>query len=84
VIDFDLLFEDLIAAREPLSFDGLSSGPELRALATSLETLSLRVLKRFVDIEDLMQGVRASASLPRLGGARAGVPGRADGRRRAA
>ena len=44
VIDFELLFEQLIAARKPLSFDGLASGPEFRALATSLETLSLRVL----------------------------------------
>ena len=34
VIDFELLFEQLIAARKPLSFDGLASGPEFRALAT--------------------------------------------------
>jgi predicted acylesterase/phospholipase RssA len=68
VIDFDLLFEDLIAARKPLSFEGLASGPEFRALATSLETLSLRVLHDFADGDELRQAVRASASLPRLGG----------------
>lgn len=68
VIDFDLLFEELIATRKPLSFDGLASGPEFRALATSLETLSLRVLAGFTDREELLQAVRASASLPRLGG----------------
>jgi len=68
VIDFELLFEELIAARKPLSFDGLASGPEFRALATSLETLSLRVLAGFADIGELMRAVRASASLPRLGG----------------
>jgi predicted patatin/cPLA2 family phospholipase len=69
VIDFDALFEEVIAARKPLSLDALSSGPEFRALATSLDTLSLRVLDRFADAEELMQAVRASAWLPRLGGA---------------
>ena len=68
VIDFDLLFEELIAARKPWSLDRLASGPEFRALATSLETQSLRVLAGFTDIDELMQAVRASASLPRLGG----------------
>jgi hypothetical protein len=46
VIDFELLFEELIAARKPLAFEGLASGPEFRALATSLETLSLRGARR--------------------------------------
>jgi predicted acylesterase/phospholipase RssA len=68
VIDFDLLFEELIAARKPLAFEGLSSGPEFRALATSLDTLSLSVLGDFADIEEMMLAVRASAALPRLGG----------------
>ncbi len=68
VIDFDLLFEELIAAHKPWCFDALSSGPDFRALATSLDTLSLRVLTDFADIEELMQAVRASSSLPRLGG----------------
>jgi predicted acylesterase/phospholipase RssA len=49
VIDFDLLFDDVIGARKPLSFENLASGPEFRALATSLETLSLRVLTGFAD-----------------------------------
>jgi predicted acylesterase/phospholipase RssA len=69
VVDFDLLFEELIGARKPLSFERLSWGPEFRALATSLETMSLRVLEGFTDSEELMQAVRASAALPRLGGA---------------
>jgi predicted patatin/cPLA2 family phospholipase len=68
VIDFDLLFEELIAARKPLAFEAFSSGPEFRALATSLETFSLRVLSGFADIGELMQAIRASAALPRLGG----------------
>jgi len=68
VIDFELLFEELIAARKPLAFEGLASGPEFRALATSLETLSLAVLAGFADIDELMRAVRASASLPSIGG----------------
>jgi predicted patatin/cPLA2 family phospholipase len=46
----------------------LASGPEFRALAVSLETLTLRVLADFTDIDELTQAVRASAALPRLGG----------------
>ena len=68
VIDFELLFEELIATRKPLWFEGLSGRPEFRALATSLETMSLRVLQDFADGEEIRQAVRASASLPRLGG----------------
>ena len=68
VIDFELLFEELIGTRKPLSFERLSAGPEFRALATSLETMSLRVLQGFADAEEVRQAVRASASLPRLGG----------------
>lgn len=68
VVDFDFLFGELIAARKPLSFAALASGPDFRALSTSLETLSLRVLRDFTDAEELMQAVRASAALPVLGG----------------
>jgi predicted acylesterase/phospholipase RssA len=68
VIDFDLLFAELIGVRKPLSFDGLATGPEFRALATSLETMSLRVLRDFIDGDEVLQAVRASAALPRLGG----------------
>ena len=69
VIDFDLLFEEVIAARKPLSVERVPAGPEFRALATSIETLSLRVLADFADSDELTQAIRASASLPRLGGA---------------
>ncbi|MGZ6662065.1 MAG: patatin-like phospholipase family protein [Solirubrobacteraceae bacterium] len=68
VIDFELLFEELIASRKPLSFDHLCGGPEFRALATSLDSYSLRVLADFSDVDELRQAVRASAALPRLGG----------------
>lgn len=69
LVDFDLLFDDVIAARKPLSFERLADGPEFRALATSLETLTLRVLADFSDLHELVQAVRASASLPRFAGA---------------
>jgi predicted patatin/cPLA2 family phospholipase len=68
VVDFDVLFGEIIAARKPLSFAALASGPELRALAVSLETGDVRVLQDFADIDELMQAVRASAALPMLGG----------------
>jgi predicted acylesterase/phospholipase RssA len=58
----------LIGTRKPLSFDALSSGPELRVLAISLETMSLRVLRGFADGDEVRRAVRAGASLPRLGG----------------
>jgi predicted patatin/cPLA2 family phospholipase len=68
LIDFDLLFDDVIAARKPLWAGGRSQPPEFRALATSLETYEQRVLEGFVDVDEMLQGIRASASLPRLGG----------------
>jgi predicted acylesterase/phospholipase RssA len=68
IVDFELLFEDLIAARKPLLFDRLALGPEFRALAISLETMALRVLADFADGEEVINAVRASASLPRFAG----------------
>ena len=68
VVDFDLLFEELIGARKPLSFERLSAGPELRVLATSLDSMSLRVLDRFADAAEVLSAVRASSALPRLAG----------------
>lgn len=68
VVDFTLLFEKLIAARRPLSFERLAAGPEFRAIATSLDTLSLRVLADFASFEELMLAVRASSFLPRFAG----------------
>jgi predicted patatin/cPLA2 family phospholipase len=70
VIDFELLFGDIIGKRKPLAIQGLATGPEFRALATSLETRSLRVLADFADSEEMLQAVRASAALP-VGGAAA-------------
>ena len=72
VIDFDLLFEELIAARKPLPFDALASGPELRMLATSLDKHALRVLSGFPDMSELVDAARASMSVPRLAARRPG------------
>jgi predicted patatin/cPLA2 family phospholipase len=68
VVNFELLFGEVIGARKPLSFDRLAAGPEFRALATSLETMSLRVLAGFPDMAEAMEAVRASGALPGLGG----------------
>ncbi|HET6868145.1 MAG TPA: patatin-like phospholipase family protein [Solirubrobacteraceae bacterium] len=68
VVDLDRLFDEVISARKPLSYDALASGPDFRALAVSLETLSLRVLQRFTTIDEAMAAVRASGSLPWFGG----------------
>lgn len=68
LVDFELLFEELIASRKPLSFGHFCGGPDFRALATSLDSYSLRVLADFSDVDELRQAVRASAALPRLGG----------------
>lgn len=68
VIDFELLFSEVIDARKPLSSEGLAAGPEFRALATSLETMSLRVLAGFSNMTEAIDAIRASAALPGLGG----------------
>ena len=82
IVDLDLLFEDLIAARKPLSFERLAVGPDFRALATSLETMSLRVLADFADVDEVDpcdQGERVPSSLRRRP---TGVSRRAHGRRK--
>ena len=68
VIDYDLLFDDVIAARKPLAFERLAAGPDFRSLATSLDTLTLRVLTGFTDSREMLQAIRVSAALPRLAG----------------
>jgi predicted patatin/cPLA2 family phospholipase len=67
-IDFDLLFDDLIRNRKPYAIDGLASGPPFRALGVDLASSQLCVLKDFADVEELMQAVRVSCSLPLLSG----------------
>jgi hypothetical protein len=64
IIDFDLMFGEVIARRKPLSWEAFSAGPDFSALAMSLETGSLAVLHSFTDLDELMLAVRASASVP--------------------
>ena len=77
VIDFDFLFDELIGARGLLTAAEQRGAPEFRALATSRETLSLRVLRDFADGAELAQAVRASAALPGLCGTPAAFRGEA-------
>lgn len=80
IVDFDRLFNDVISSRMPLSSDALASGPEFRALATSFETLSLRVLQDFADIDDAMQAVRGKRGFAVAGRAATHLSRRANGR----
>jgi predicted patatin/cPLA2 family phospholipase len=65
-VDLDLLFDELIRDRKPYFPDGLAAGPPFRGLAVDLTTSELRVLRDFVDVEDLINAVRASCALPLL------------------
>src|SRR4051794_2687443 len=68
VIDLAWLFETMIPTRVALPGTAASSGPELRALAASAAELRLRVLGGFSDIDEQLQAVRASCSIPVLSG----------------
>ncbi|MGD0455902.1 MAG: patatin-like phospholipase family protein, partial [Solirubrobacteraceae bacterium] len=66
VIDFDYLFDELISNRKPYDSDGLAAGPSFRALSVDLASSELRVLRDFINVEELTAAVRASCSLPLL------------------
>ena len=63
IIDFDLMFGEVIARRKPLSWEAFA-GPDFSALATSLETGSLAALHSFTDLDELLLAMRTSASVP--------------------
>ena len=81
VIDFDYLFDELISKRKPYDIDGLAVGPAFRALGVDLATSTPQVLRNFLDVEELMDAVRVSCSLPLLSDAPVSFRGRpmADG-----
>ncbi len=66
VIDFDFLFDELISNRKPYDVEGLAAGPSFRALGVDLTSSTPRVLRDFADVEELMDAVRVSCSLPLL------------------
>jgi predicted patatin/cPLA2 family phospholipase len=66
VIDFDYLFDELISNRKPYDPEGLAAGPSFRALGVDLASSELRVLRDFINVEELTAAVRASCSLPLL------------------
>ena len=68
VLDLGFLFDTVIGVRKPLSDEGLSRGPALRALAVSMEDATLRVLGDFSDTAELLAAVRVSCTVPVLGG----------------
>jgi predicted patatin/cPLA2 family phospholipase len=68
VVDLELLFDELLARKRPLSRAGLSKGPDFRALAVSARTGELRVLSGLRDPGEILSAVRASCSVPLLNG----------------
>ncbi|MGO9762436.1 MAG: patatin-like phospholipase family protein [Solirubrobacteraceae bacterium] len=66
VFDFDFLFDELISNRKPYDAAGLAAGPSFRALGVDLATSTSQVLRDFVDVEELIDAVRVSCSLPLL------------------
>ena len=69
VVDLGFLFGTVIGERKPPSPEGLARGPELRVLAVSTQDATLRVLGGFRDTAELLDAVRASCSIPVIGGA---------------
>src|SRR3954470_15512268 len=69
VLDMDFLFDEVIGTRLPVSAEGLARGPEFRAVAVSLEDVTLRLLGGFATVGELMAAVRVSCAVPLLGGA---------------
>src|SRR4051812_48295489 len=68
VIDLGWLFEEMIPNRLPLVRRTGRGGPVLRALAVSAPEPALRVLRDFTSVEEQLQAVRASCSVPVLAG----------------
>ena len=68
VMDFDMLFGELIRDRKPYDPAGLACGPGFGALAVDLTTSELRVLDDFVDTDELVDAVRVSCAIPVLSG----------------
>ena len=69
VVDLDLVFEELLSGKRPLSRDGLANGPDFRALAVSQRRGELRVLADLRDPCETLSAARASCSVPVLNGA---------------
>ncbi len=68
-VKLDLLIGELVEQKRPLSAAGVASGPEFRAVATSLEaTPAPKVLSSFDSVDELVQAVRVSCSSPVLSG----------------
>jgi predicted patatin/cPLA2 family phospholipase len=67
-IDFSLLFERIAVDRKPLLAEGRASGPRFFCLATSVTTGQVRAFGDFQSNQELLRAVRASCTLPVLGG----------------
>jgi predicted patatin/cPLA2 family phospholipase len=68
VIDLAWLFDTMIPTHVALPAEPPADGPELRAVAASAPGRQLRVLQDFTDVDEELQAVRASCSVPVLSG----------------
>jgi predicted patatin/cPLA2 family phospholipase len=76
-IDFSLLFDGIAEQRKPLLAEALERGPEFHCLATSIDDGRLHVFSDFASTRELLRAVRASCTLPVLGGDPIEIDGRA-------
>jgi predicted patatin/cPLA2 family phospholipase len=74
-IDFGLLFDGIAVHRKPIIEAALRRGPAFHCLATSLATGTLRTFSVFDDVDALLRALRASCTLPVLGGAPVEIDG---------
>ena len=64
-VSLEVLVDDICATRKPLDFERLqASGISLSVIAASVERKCSIVLDNFIDRDDLLQALRASAQIP--------------------
>ena len=68
VINFDFLFNKIIAKKRPYDLIKLNSGVEFKAIGVDLDTKSLELMSGFESEDEVMQAVRASCAIPLVGG----------------
>src|SRR4051812_32659961 len=68
VLDLAWLFDTMLPTRVPVEPAAWRAGPELRGTAVSAGDPMLRTLHGFADLAEQMQAVRASCTVPVLGG----------------
>ena len=68
ILSLDFLFEEVVKKRRPLSETDFRKGPDFRALGVNLISEKLEVLKDFKDLNEALEAVRVSCSIPFFSG----------------